>query len=120
MSPIGLQALQDRPHLLSTFAIDTIEDEFGVPEDGVQRRAQLVAHVGEELRLVPARLGKLTALVLDLLEQPHVLDGDNRLVSKRNGQFDLFVSEGSYHHATQYDDTDRVSSRRSGSPSMVW
>ena len=44
-------------------------------DDGVERRAQLVAHVGEELRLVLARLGELPALILDFVEQPHVLDG---------------------------------------------
>jgi hypothetical protein len=42
-----------------------------------------VAHVGEELRLVLARLFKLAALVLDFVEQPHVLDRDRGLVGKR-------------------------------------
>ena len=37
-------------------------------DDGIERRAQLVAHVGEELRLVLACFRKLAALVLDLAE----------------------------------------------------
>jgi hypothetical protein len=36
----------------------------------------------EELRLVLARQLELAALVLDFVEQPHVLDGDRRLVSE--------------------------------------
>jgi len=42
--------------------------DLGEPNDGVERRAQLVTHIGKELRLVLARLGKLTALVLDFVE----------------------------------------------------
>ena len=41
-----------------------------------------MAHVGEELRLVLACLRELAALVLDFVEQPHVLDGDHRLVGE--------------------------------------
>ena len=44
------------------------------PDDGVERRAQLVAHAGEELRLVLARHLQLRALVLDFREQASVLD----------------------------------------------
>jgi len=38
------------------------------PDDGVERRAQLMAHVGEELRFMLARLCKLAALFLDFVE----------------------------------------------------
>jgi hypothetical protein len=38
-------------------------------DDGVQRRAQLVAHVGEKLGLVLARLCELSALVLDFIDR---------------------------------------------------
>ena len=51
-----------------------IDDELGVAQDGVERRAQLMAHVGEELRLVLARDLELAALLLDLAEQAGVLD----------------------------------------------
>ena len=59
-----------------------LPQHLGDADDGVERRAQLVAHVGEELRLVLARLFELAAFVLDLLEQAHVLDGDRRLVGE--------------------------------------
>ena len=62
-------------------------------DDGVERRAQLVAHIGEELRLVLARLGELAALVLDFVEQPHVLDRDHRLVGEGRHQLDLLLGE---------------------------
>ena len=68
-----------------------LPQHLGDADDGVERRAQLVAHVGEELRLVLARLGELAALVLDLVEQPHVLDRDHRLVGEGGKQLDLPV-----------------------------
>jgi len=51
-----------------------------------QGRAQLVAHIGEELRFVLAGLGKVAALVLDFVEQAHVLDGDRGLVGEGRGR----------------------------------
>ena len=41
---------------------------LGDADDGVERRAQLMAHVGEKLRLVLARLRELPALFLDFIE----------------------------------------------------
>ena len=40
----------------------------------VRRRAQLVGHVGEKFRFVPVGRLDLAALVLDLAEQPGVLN----------------------------------------------
>src|SRR5262249_5180385 len=71
-------------------------------DNGIERGAQLMAHVGEELRLVLARLGKLAALVLNFVEQPHVLDRDACLVGKRRRQLDLLVGEGA-HGATEQE-----------------
>jgi Sulfatase len=48
-------------------------------DDGVERRAQLVAHIGEELRLVLARFLKLSAFFLDLVEQSRVPDSEHGL-----------------------------------------
>src|ERR1700730_12428828 len=61
--------------------------------DGVERRAQLVAHVGEELRFVLAGLSELATLVLDFLKQPHVLDRNHRLVRESGSEFDLLCRE---------------------------
>jgi len=41
-----------------------------------------VAHAGEELRLALARLRQLPVLVLDFIEQAHVLDRDHGLVGE--------------------------------------
>src|SRR5260370_30100157 len=96
MSAVALDALQDAAHLVGRVAVDAVEDQLGVAENGVERRAQLVTHIGKKLRLVLARLRELPALVLDLAEQPHVLDGDCRLVGKGRDQIDLFVGEWSH------------------------
>ncbi len=83
MPSVGLQSLQHGPHLVRGLAIDAVEHQFGVAENGVERRAQLVAHVGQELRFVLARLGELAAFLLDLMEQPRVLDRQHRVGCKR-------------------------------------
>ena len=55
---------------------------LGEADDRVQRRAQLVRHVGQELRFVLARDLELLALFADLLEQARVLDRQYRLVGE--------------------------------------
>jgi hypothetical protein len=60
-------------------------------DDGIEGRAQLVAHVGEELRFVLACFGELTAFLLNFVEQSHVFDGDDRLVGKGGQQLHLPV-----------------------------
>ena len=82
MLAVGLKAFEYAEHLLGWLAVSAVRHQFGIAQDGVERRAQLMAHIGEELRLVLARLFKLPALVLDFVEQPHVLDGDHRLVGE--------------------------------------
>src|SRR5205823_13964821 len=67
-----LKALEDAQHLLGWLAVCAVRHQFGIAQDGVERRAQLMAHVGEELRLVLARLLKLPALILYFVEQPHI------------------------------------------------
>ena len=81
---------------------------LGETDDGVERRAQFMAHIGEELRLVLARLRELPALVLDFVEQPHVLDRDHRLVGEGGDQLDLLVGERAHRLALQNNDADRV------------
>src|SRR6516164_6916442 len=75
--------------LIERFGI--LAEHLTYADDGVKRRTQLVAHVGEELRLVLARLGELAALRLDFVEQPHVLDRDYRLVGEGRQQLNLTV-----------------------------
>ena len=61
MLSVALHALKRPAYAFGNFAIDAVEDEFAEAEDRIERRAQLVAHVRQELRLVPA--GVLEALV---------------------------------------------------------
>ena len=75
--------VQDVGEILRLLVVDLAEhllgQDFREADDGVERRAQLVRHVGQELALVLARHLELPALVLDLAEQPRVLDGQRRL-----------------------------------------
>src|SRR6516164_7271122 len=55
------------------------DHHLGQPDDGIERGAQLMAHAGDELRLVLARHCELTALFLHFREQIGVLDGQHGL-----------------------------------------
>ena len=79
-------------------------------DNGVERRAQLVAHIGEELRLVLACLCELPALLLDLAEQARVLDSEHRLGGKRLEQLDRAFGERS----------PRCGRARPSAPTMPW
>src|SRR5262249_51991106 len=95
MPAVGLKAFEYAKHLLGRLAVGPVRHQFGVPQDRVERRAQFVAHISKELRFVLACLFKLPALVLDFVEQPHVLDGNHGLVSKSFNQLDLLRREWS-------------------------
>jgi len=98
---VGLQAFEYAHHLLGWLAVSAVRHKFGVAQDSIEGRAQLMAHIGEELRFVLARLFKLPALVLDFIEQPHILNGDRGLIGKGHDQFDLLVGEWLYFRARQ-------------------
>src|SRR6266478_6743976 len=85
---------QDVLCVLSLFLIQLAEQslpqDFRETNDGIERRAQLVRHVGEELRLMPVGGLDLPAFVLDLAEQPGVLNRQCRLSRKRLKEIDNF------------------------------
>ncbi len=93
--------------LLGAEARRVADHHLGEPDDGVERRAQLMAHAGEELRLVLAGQFELAALVLDLVEQAYILDRDHRLVGEGGHQLDLPVGERPHHGARQRQHADR-------------
>ena len=67
-----------------------------------------------------ARLRELAALVLDFVEQPHVLDRDHRLVGEGRDQLDLLVGERPHRRCASTSITPiGMPSRSSGTPSMV-
>ena len=79
---VGADAGEGIHGFLGWGLIEAFLHQFGVAEDGGEWGSQLVAHVGDELRLVLARDLKLAALLGDLLEQSRVFDGDHRLVGE--------------------------------------
>ena len=64
-----------------------LPQHLGDADDRVERRAQLVAHAGEELRLVLTGDFELLAFLADFGEQARVLDRQNRLGGKGLEQF---------------------------------
>ncbi len=90
--------------LLVELAEHALGEHLGEADDRVERRAQLVGHVGEELRLVLARDRKLLALVLQLVEQSRVLNGQCRLGGEGFQQLDHVGREGTLF-AAQHDQT---------------
>ena len=84
-------------------SIDVVENELGIAEDGVERGAQLVAHVGQELRLVLARDLHLPALLVDLGEQVRVLDRQHRLGGESLEQINRVLGERTRGFAAYYE-----------------
>jgi len=66
--PSAVHALQRLLRLFRAEARRVAEHHLGQPDDGIERRAQLVAHAGDEVRLVLARQLELAALVPDFVE----------------------------------------------------
>jgi hypothetical protein len=71
-----------------------------------------VGHVREELRLVLARFGKLFVRLLQLPEQPGILDRDDRLVGERLNQGDLALTKRPLFVAVQADNADRFTAKQ--------
>ncbi len=78
-------------------------------DNGVERRAQLMAHIGEELRLMLARLGELPTLILNFFEQTCVLDRDHGLVCEGPDKLDLLIRKRPHCCPGQRDDANRLS-----------
>src|SRR5262249_8284378 len=49
VATVDLNALHDAAHAIGDLTVDSIENQFGVAKDSVQRRTKLMAHVGKEL-----------------------------------------------------------------------
>ena len=64
----AVHALQWLLRLFGAKARRVRDHHLSQTDNCVERRAQLVAHAGDELRLVLARQCELTALLLDLAE----------------------------------------------------
>ena len=91
--PAAIDPLQVGQEGVGVQVLGLLLEHLGVADDRVERRPQFVGHVRQELRLVPARLGKLPVRVLKLLEQPRILDGDDGLVRERLHEADFALGE---------------------------
>jgi hypothetical protein len=101
-----MHALQRLLRLFRAEAWRMADHHVSQADDGVERRAQLVAHAGNELRFVLARLLQLAVLVLDFVEQAHVLDCNSGLVGKGHHQLNLSVGEWQHMVSCQSDNAD--------------
>src|SRR5262249_8411296 len=93
VGPGGIHSAQRLQRLFRAEARGVGDHHLRQADDGIERRAQLVAHAGDELRLVLARQLQLAVLVLNFIEQAHILDGNHRLVGKGCEQLDLLVGK---------------------------
>jgi hypothetical protein len=79
----------------------TVEQSQTALNDGVEHRLGVGQGAGDRAQdvgcgcLLVERCRQRTVLALQLREQPHVLDGDHRLIGEGLEQFDLTLSEGS-------------------------
>jgi hypothetical protein len=86
----------------------------GAPHDGVEHRLNVGGGARDDAqdlgrcRLLLQRLGQVTVTSLELLEEPHVLDGDDGLVGERLQEVDLFVGEGRGLQAPGVENTDKL------------
>ncbi len=93
VGPGGIHTAQWFQRLFRAEARRVADHHLRQADYGVERRAQLVAHAREELRLVLARQLQLPVLFLDFVEQPHVLDCDHRLIGEGCDELNLLVGE---------------------------
>src|SRR6267154_1188017 len=86
MVPAGQDVTEEFPLLIVERADLSLVKKLGEAEDGIERRTQLVRHVGEELRLVRAGPGELLRLPLGLGQEcPQLRTAPRHLESDGEG-----------------------------------
>src|SRR5262249_37880587 len=101
-----MDAVERLQHLFCAETRGVCNQHVGQTDDGIERRAQLMAHAGEELRLVLARQLELAGLFLDFLQQPHLLYCGARPVREGRGAVGLPVRERAYRKTAQHEYAD--------------
>ncbi len=87
----------------------------GAPDDGVEDRLHVGLRATDDAqdlargRLLLERFCQIAVARLQLLEQPHVLDGDQRLIGERAKQLDLSLAELAWLTPTDGDRADGAS-----------
>src|SRR5215831_5903631 len=91
---------------------DVGEASLAEPEcalrDGVEDRLRIRRGAGDHLKN-RARRGQVTVARLQLFEQTHILDGDNRLIGEGRYQLDLLLGERLDFISVQTENTDKDS-----------
>ena len=125
-APLVFDALQHALGALGKFAVKPVAQQLGIAQNGVERRSELMAHIGEEARFMLARKGELAALFLDPAEQPRIAHGEHRLMreglhqahlARRERTRPAALDKKGAEHALgrdQRDDKRRAKARRNG------
>src|SRR5262245_26564106 len=86
----------------------------GALNDGVEDRLHIGRRAADDAKhlgrcgLMLQSLAQFRVALLDLLEQSHVLDRDDRLVGEGFEELDLLFREGADYSTTNDDDADRL------------
>ena len=107
MAPGGKNVVDVFVLLVVQLAEVLFQQDFREADDRVERRAQLVRHVGEKFRLVPVRRFDLAILITDLAEQPRIVNRQCRLGREGLQQVNHFWFELAHlappHRQTSHD-----------------
>jgi hypothetical protein len=82
MAAAFIDALVHVSDFLRQLAVNVHQKHPGIPQHGIHRRAQLMAHTGQELGLVLTRQFQLTPFLLNLAEKPRIVDRQRGLSRK--------------------------------------
>src|SRR5215472_769702 len=96
---VGRRKLQKIAIVQEDYAKHGLAQARGALNNRIEHRLGICRRSGDDVKhlarrsLMFERVGQLALLRLHLIEQPHVLDRDHRLVSKGSDQLDLLVGK---------------------------
>src|SRR5215475_2806966 len=82
MLVVGADASKRFQRLLAKGLVEALLHELGIAQNGGERRPELMAHAGDELRLVMARDLQLSTLLCNFVEEPRIFQRNRRLVGE--------------------------------------
>jgi len=96
------RSLDDLPDLCGHLAVDVVQDQLGVAQDGVQGRSKFMAHARQKFGFVLVGLAEFATLDLKLLKQPGIVQGNGGLSGKGLNQLHRFPGEFTAALATHH------------------
>ena len=115
----AMHALERFQRLFGAEARRVGDHHLGQPDDGVERRAQLVAHAGDELRLVLARLLQAGGSCPGFRRTAARSRSRSRPGRRRSSSSICLSVNGGTSRRDQHHHADRESLAQSGTPSNV-